>query len=113
MTHMRKGVLIGAILLFGTWWFVLSHAMAQQAEPKACDIRKASGAVSTFDWVGELLVVDTGGDALALVVSKETTFKRRGRPIVFSDINLNDAVVVEYYDCGFVGLKAISVNITS
>jgi hypothetical protein len=109
----RKWVLIGAMLLFGACMFVLSNAMAQQDNLKSCDIRTVTGVVSTFDWVGSLLVVDTGVDALSLVVSRETTFRKRERQIMFSEVNLNDAVAVKYYDCGFAGLKAISVTITS
>ena len=105
--------MISAMLLFGTGMFVFSHAMAQQAGLKPCDIKKAYGQVSMVNWVGSLLVVDTGIDELSLVVSKETKFTKRGRQIMFSDINLSDAVTIEYYDCGFAGLKAISVTVTS
>ena len=113
MKKIRKLVFIGAIVIFGTCIFVLSNAMAQQAQPKSCDIRRADGNVSALDWVGSLLVVDTGVDELSLVVSRETTFRKRERQIIFSEVNLSDAVIVEYYDCGFAGLKAISVTITS
>ena len=46
-------------------------------------------------------------------MTKETKIIKRGRKIIFSEVNLSDEVVVEYYDCGFVGLKAISITVTS
>jgi len=110
---MRKWVLIGTVLLFGACMFVLSHAMAQQPQPSSCDIKELQGTVETFDWVGSLLVVDAGFDTVSLVVSRETKFSKRGQRVMFSDLNLNDFVNVKYYDCGFAGLKAISVNVTS
>jgi hypothetical protein len=113
MTHVRKRGWMGAVVLFGMGMFVLPLATAQQGVPKSCDIKEAHGVIKTFDWVGSLLVVDTGGDDLSLVVSRETTFKKRDNQLLFSEINLNDIVVVKYYDCGFAGLKAISVTITS
>jgi hypothetical protein len=109
----RERLVLILILLFGTCMFVLPHAMAQQAVPKSCDIRKVFGRVSMHDWVASLLVVDSGVDELSLVVSRETTFTKRGRKITFSEINQSDTVIVEYYDCGFVGLKAITVTVTS
>jgi hypothetical protein len=87
--------------------------MAQQTKPKVCDVREAGGKVTVLDWVGSLLVVGTGIDELSLVVSKETVFRNSQRKLIFSEINLNDVVVVKYYDCGFAGLKAISVTVTS
>ncbi len=113
MTNMQKRVLVVVIFLYSISMVVPSYTMAQQDKTRSCDIKKIYGNVATFNWVGSLLVVDTGPDQLSLVVSKSTVFTKRGVKIMFSDINLSDAVVVEYFDCGFAGLKAISVNVTS
>ena len=113
MVNLRKTILIGAALLFVASLFISCHAMAQQVQPQPCDFKTASGRVVAIDWVGSTLIVDIGGDEISLVVSRDTTFKKGIYQISFSEINQSDNVTVKYYDCGFAGLKATSVTVSS
>jgi len=89
------------------------YAAGQQAQPQPCDIKTVSGRVVSLDWVASVLIIYIGGDELSLVISKDTIFRKGADQISFSDINQSDSVSVKYFDCGFAGLKAISVTVTT
>jgi hypothetical protein len=87
--------------------------MAEDAAPQKCDLKSVHGRVVSVDWVGSILVIDTRGDELSLVVTQDTKFKKGTSEIYFAEVNQSDNVYVRYYDCGFAGLKAMEVNVTN
>jgi hypothetical protein len=113
MIRFTKGILLAAIVLFGAVLFIPCRVMAQEDPSKQCVYMAATGTVSAVDWVGNLLVVNTGGDDLSLVVDRDTVFKKGSSNITFAEVNQVDSVTVKYTDCNFAGLKAVSVTVTS
>lgn len=113
MTYFYKGLIIFALSLLGVIFFFPGRMMAQEAQPQECTFITVTGMVTAIDWVGSVLVVNTGGDDLSLVVSRETVIKQGVSEISLGEINQNDAVNVKYFDCGFAGLKAVTVTVTS
>ena len=73
--------------------------------------KTASGTVVAMDWVGESLIVDTGGDQMTFVVSSDTKVVKGSDAVVLTDINTNDYVTIQYCDKCFVGLKAVKISI--
>ena len=105
-----KKLLIIAFVLWGGFLAVVFSGHSQN-EFERREIQVARGVVSSTDWVGSILVVNTGGDEITLTVPDNTIILKGGRRISFAEVNQNDNVTVEFYDDHFAGLKVISITI--
>ena len=81
-----------------------------QDEPEAWQIKTARGWISQKDWVGSVIAVNTGDDTLTMKVVDATRIFNGTEKETLADLEIGDNVVVKYYDAGFEGLKAISID---
>jgi hypothetical protein len=81
-----------------------------QDEPEAWQIKTASGTISDKDFVASLIVVNTYDDSLTIKVTDSTRIMNGTERETINELEIGDNVVVKYYDAGFAGLKAISVD---
>ena len=87
---------------------VLSLAWAQDAS-ECRDTKAISGNIVRMDWVGSILVVNTGGDEMTFTLPDGVKVLKSGKEVSVNDMNLNDNVTVHYCDLSFAGLKAVSI----
>ncbi len=73
-------------------------------------VKTARGRVSDKDWVGNLIVIDTGSDTLTIKVMDSTTIMCGIQKETLNEVVIGDNVVVKYYDAGVEGLKAINID---
>jgi hypothetical protein len=68
------------------------------------------GWVADVDWVGDKLVISTGGDQITFVVTNDTIVEQFGKSISLNSINQGDLVSVRYVDKKYVGLVAVQIT---
>jgi len=78
--------------------------------PEAWQVKTAKGWISQKDWVGSVIAVNTGDDTLTMKVVDATMIFNGTEKETLADLEIGDNVVVKYYDAGFEGLKAISID---
>ena len=105
---MKKFIVLVFLTILGFSGAACSYA---QDAPQQRELKSAGGQVAAIDWVGSKLVVNTGGDEITFVVSDDAKITKGTDEISLPDINVNDTVNVEYYNAGFVGLKAMRINV--
>ena len=71
------------------------------------DTMTMRGIVGSVDWVGSLLVVD----AVQFLVTDKTKAYKGNSKIWFSEINVGDPVVVDYYKDDKGVLKAVRITV--
>ena len=60
--------------------------------------------------MASLIVVNTYDDSLTIKVTDSTRIMNGTERETINELEIGDNVVVKYYDAGFAGLKAISVD---
>lgn len=105
---MKKIIFFSLVAAAGLAGFASSYA---QDTTQQRQIQAASGRVADMDWVAGKLVVDTGGDEVTFIVPDDIKITKGAEEVSFSDLNINDYVTIEYYDAGFVGLKAARIGV--
>ncbi len=87
------------------------NVSAEDVDPAAApQMPEVQGWVVDVDWVGDKLVVSTGGDQIAFVVTSDTVVEQFGKAISLNNINQGDLVSVRYIDKQFVGLVAVQIT---
>ncbi|MFB3919576.1 MAG: hypothetical protein ACE14U_05860 [Candidatus Velamenicoccus archaeovorus] len=84
---------------------------AEDVDPAAVPrMPEIQGWVADADWVGDKLVVNTGGDEITFVVTDNTEVEQFGKTISLNDVNQGDLVSVRYVDKQYVGLVAVQIT---
>jgi hypothetical protein len=99
--------------------FILSVHLAycQESSLPAEKLKTVVGTVVQKDWVGSVITVKSSytdesspNDEITIVVPDTVRILRGTDQIQLTDINESDDVVVTYFDSGFTGLKAVSIQ---
>jgi len=109
---------ISAIAAFLSAAFLfLPFVCAQQDQAQVCVMKSVAGKVLELDWVTSTLVVKwlgaSGYDEMTLTVPEDAQITKGTEKVNFGDVELSDDVYIRYRDCGFAGLKVISVNVNT
>jgi hypothetical protein len=102
-----------AMLLAGFGLAVMLSGRGMAQELDAADIPRLSavqGWVAKVDWVGDKIVINTGGDEITFVLTNDTDVEYLGQPISVNDINQGDQVSVSYMVKQHVGLVAVQIR---
>ncbi len=104
---MRKA----ALMILSAAFLCSGNVLAEDVDPAAVpQMPEVQGWVSEVDWVGDKLVINTGGDQISFVVTNDTAVEQFGKSISFNNINQGDLVSVRYIDKQFVGLVAVKIT---
>jgi hypothetical protein len=77
-------------------------------------VNSISGRISSVDWVGSSLSIDTGGDEITVNIADDTKITAGTEDLTLADLNQNDNVAVDYYDGGLeIGWVATRIVDTS
>ena len=102
---------ISFLILVGLFsWATAMSCYAQQTEGDQ-QLHRASGSVVSTDWVRGTMIVDTGGDEIAFLVSGNTDVFKGDENWSFADINPNDMVTVTYGTGSLAGLRAVRIDV--
>lgn len=99
-------------LMFLSAAFLCSGSVsAQEMDPAAIpEMPEIQGWVVEVDWVGDKLVISTGGDQITFVVTNDTDVEQFGRSISLNSVNQGDLVSVRYVDKKYIGLVAVQIT---
>ncbi|MFA5157551.1 MAG: hypothetical protein WC532_09255 [Candidatus Omnitrophota bacterium] len=99
-------------LMFLSAAFLCSGGVsAEDVDPAAIpQMPEVQGWVVEVDWVGDKLVISTGGDQITFVVTNDTDVEQFGKSISLNSVNQGDLVSVRYIDKKYVGLVAVQIT---
>ena len=100
----RRAIALSGIIMFavfGAYFGLAEEAIAPE------DTMTMRGIVGSVDCVGSLLVVD----AVQFLVTDKTKAYKGNSKIWFSEINVGDPVVVDYYKDDKGVLKAVRITV--
>ena len=102
-----------AMLLAGFGLAVMLSGRGMAQEMDAADIPRlpsVQGWVAEVDWVGDKIVINTGGDEITFRLNQDTQVEQSGQSISVNDIDQGDQVTVLYVDKQHVGLVAVQIT---
>ena len=89
--------------------FILWGAGLSYCEGDNRELKTFHGNVTEIDWVGSLLTVE-GVDEITFFVPSDVKIKKGAEDTSLSDIELNDSVLIKYYDDPSGTPKAIRIT---
>ncbi|MDD5019828.1 MAG: hypothetical protein PHH75_05140 [Candidatus Omnitrophica bacterium] len=99
-----QSAVIGLVLFAGS---VSAQGMDAGDVPR---LPAVQGWVAVVDWVGDKIVINTGGDEITFRLTPDTHVEKNGASISVNDINQGDVVTVHYIDKQHTGLVAVSIT---
>lgn len=101
-----KRVVFAVILAITATMFFVSHSYAMGQRPPASKksekkaaptILKATGKITGYNWSNSTVTIfSSSGSTLTISAEKDTSIKKAGKPIKFTELKSGDTVTVTY-----------------